>query len=232
MNKFILGSALLILCSDAFADNSNKRDDSRASMKSEQAEERKDAVQIMRDATRVYREFTKSAPKPIPSQHLANARCIVVFPEAITAAAIVGGTHGDGVASCKNNGIWSAPTLVDLNAASLGAQLGGKKTDIVLLFNDDKSANLLRQGKFEVGTDASVAMGSYDAAADLSRGAVVAYQRSEGIYVGASLTGGTIASDTEANRSVYGNDSQFGSLIEGKTNPSTVERTFSDGLPS
>ncbi len=240
MRRIVITALALLFTTSAFAEAGNAKsvdykikdsDSPKASFDAKKMEESRSAHEVISNATRVYQEFT-SSPQKVPTKVLAQAKCVVVFPNAITAAAVVGGTHADGVASCKNEGKWSAPTLVDLNAASLGAQIGGKSTDIVLFFNDDKSASVLRRGKFEVGVDASVALGNYDSAAEATGSSVIAYQRSEGAYIGASIGGGTISADEKANRSIYGNESNFGALIGGKTAPSNADKKFTDSLPS
>ena len=58
----------------------------------------------------------------VPASILAKARCIVVLPDLVTGAVVVGGTHGVGVASCKENNSWTPPAFVNMNAVSFGAR--------------------------------------------------------------------------------------------------------------
>lgn len=242
MKPFIIAATTLMLSATVFAEpkvgndslrydpDATKNESPKASLNAEKIEDRRDATETIRLASQVYREMIRNPQTPVSSKVLAKAKCVAVFPSAVTAAAVVGGVHADGVVSCKNGASWSNPVMVDLNAATFGAQLGGKSTDLVMLFNDEKSVSRLRQGSFEVGVDASVAIGKYDAAFEPANASVISYQRSEGAYLGASLAGGTITTDEESNRSIYGKDATHTSLFEGRVGPNESAKPFTDAL--
>ena len=66
-----------------------------------------DATKELDSAAVVIRNMTSS--HQIPSAVLENAESIAVIPAVKQAALIVGGKHGDGVASCRTRTSWSAP---------------------------------------------------------------------------------------------------------------------------
>lgn len=232
MNKILaIGSIALLSASTAFA---NPPSDMRASMDKD-LPAASEANLAIRNANQAYQSIVMNSKKgKVPDNVLAKARCIVSIANIKTGAAVIGASHGDGVATCRNNGAWSPPILVDLNDASFGAQIGGKSTDLVLFLNDERSANALKQGKFRVGADASVALGSYDAAATTAPIGVYAYQQSDGAYLGASVAGGTISADEEANQAVYGKDVRCSEILAGRGTASANEegRSFLDQLPT
>src|SRR5499425_3220022 len=76
-------------------------------------------------------------PDDIPSDLLNKAECVIVYPSVVKAAFIVGANYGRGAMTCRTGehftGPWGAPTMMALEGASLGLQLGGQATDFVLL---------------------------------------------------------------------------------------------------
>jgi len=186
----------------------------RASMKQETKIHR-EGVKALRDATAAYEDIVFKGPNgEIPKSIQNQAKCIAVFPSAVTAAVVVGGLHGKGVVACKNNNTWSTPTLASLNGASLGAQIGGKSTDYVFFINSDQAVAKLKTGKLDLNADAGFVMGSYDASATTSSAGVVGYQKRGGGYMGASLGASTITLDDAANKEMYGKDIVAVNLLE------------------
>src|ERR1700691_2534183 len=82
-----------------------------------------------------------NVPDDIPQSVIDKADCVVVLPSVLKAAFIVGGSYGRGVLTCRSghdfHGAWSAPTMMALEGASFGFQLGGQATDFVLLVMND-----------------------------------------------------------------------------------------------
>ena len=197
-------------------------------------EDYREASQTLQDATKVYEDIVMKSPQgQVPKSVLNSAKCIAVFPKVITAAIVVGGTHGDGIVTCRSNDKWSTPSIASLTGGSLGAQIGGKSTDLVLFITNDDAVKTLKKGKFAIGADASVAVGSYDAAADLTKSGVVAYQRNEGGYLGASLGAGNIKIDEDANMRLYGKDAHAVNMLEGRASTQTAAGdTFLTLLPN
>jgi lipid-binding SYLF domain-containing protein len=131
-----------------------------------------------------------------------------VFGNLVKAAFIVGGTGGDGVFVRKTETGWGAPAFVNLAGASIGAQIGGSKTDAVLVFMDQASLDALAAGRFEFGTAITAVAGPASATAEtLSKSTinqVYVYAVQEGLFAGASANGTTLRFDNEENREVYG----------------------------
>lgn len=178
---------------------------------------------ILRNAAEAYRSIVRGPHGEVPASVLTAAKCVAVFPNVVTAALVVGGSHGNGTVSCKTKtGKWSAPGFVDMSGGSFGAQLGGKSSDVVLFFQDEEAVSALKKGKFNLGADAGVTAGTYSAVAEMKQKGVVAYQRSEGAYAGASLTGTNVMKDDRAAETYYRKPVDFIELIEGTTTPAVT----------
>lgn len=175
-------------------------DDSKFNVTAEAREEVQNAATAFQRVT---------AARPIPQILLDKAEGVAVFHNLVKAAFIVGGTGGDGVLVRRGpGGGWGAPTFVNLAGASVGAQIGGAKSDAVFLFMTKGAIDRLRAGKLEFGTDISAVAGPTTANAEtLSQSTakhVYVYAKDEGLFAGASGNGVAITIDDEENREVYG----------------------------
>jgi lipid-binding SYLF domain-containing protein len=114
-----------------------------------------------------------NAPDTIPKGVLDKADCVVVLPSVLKAAFIVGGSYGRGVMTCRGGknfrGKWGAPTMMALEGASGGFQIGGEATDFVLLLMNSRSASGILASKVKLGGDASAAAGPVGRSASAER---------------------------------------------------------------
>jgi len=154
-------------------------------------------------------------PDNIPQDLMDKAECVVVLPSVVKAAFIVGANYGRGVMTCRSggkfDGPWGAPTMMALEGASIGFQLGGQATDFVLLLMNDRSAKGVLTSKVKLGADASAAAGpkgrDTSAATDATmRAEILSYSRARGVFAGISLEGSTLRPDSNANKKLYGKD--------------------------
>ncbi len=102
-------------------------------------------------------------PDDIPQDLIDKAECIIVYPSVLKAAFVVGGSYGRGAMVCRTGehftGPWGAPTMMALEGASVGFQLGGQATDFVLLVMNPRGARSILSSKVKLGADASAAAG-------------------------------------------------------------------------
>jgi SH3 domain-containing YSC84-like protein 1 len=152
-------------------------------------------------------------PDNIPQELLEKAECVIVFPSVLKAAFVVGGSYGRGAMVCRTGehfrGPWGAPAMYALEGGSVGFQIGGQATDLVLLVMNEKGASSILDSKVKLGADASAAAGpkGRDASADTDaymRAEILSYSRSRGLFAGVSLEGSTLRPDDDASADVYG----------------------------
>jgi lipid-binding SYLF domain-containing protein len=154
-----------------------------------------------------------NTPENIPQEVLEKAECVIVFPSVLKAAFIVGGSYGRGAMVCRTGkefkGPWGAPAMYALEGGSVGFQIGGQATDLVVLIMNERGASSILSSKVKLGADASVAAGPVgrDASANTDaylRSEVLSYSRSRGLFAGISLEGSTLRPDDDATAAVYG----------------------------
>jgi lipid-binding SYLF domain-containing protein len=165
----------------------------------------------LNQAATVLSEVMATPDKGIPEDLLARARCIVIVPGMKTAAFVVGGKFGTGYVSCRNkNGInWSAPGTVRIEGGSVGFQIGGEETDLIMLVMNEGGMNRLLTDKFTLGGEASVAAGPVGRTATAQTDAmmhaeILSWSRSQGVFAGIALEGATLRQNLGDNTSLYG----------------------------
>jgi len=173
----------------------------------------------------VVMEEIMNTPENIPQELLEKAECVIVFPSVLKAAFGVGGSYGRGAMVCRTGtdfgGPWGAPAMYALEGGSVGFQLGGQATDLVLLVMNNRGAQSILSSKVKLGADASAAAGpkGRDASADTDaylRAEILSYSRSRGLFAGISLEGSTLRPDDEANEQVYGRKITSRDIVLGK----------------
>ena len=154
-----------------------------------------------------------NVPDDIPKELLEKAECVIVFPSVRKLALGVGASYGRGAMVCRKgekfNGAWGAPAMYALEGGSVGFQIGGEATDLILLVMNDRGMESILSSKVKLGADASIAGGpkGRDASADTDawmRAEILSYSRSRGLFAGISLEGSTLRPDDEASEQVYG----------------------------
>jgi lipid-binding SYLF domain-containing protein len=154
-----------------------------------------------------------NVPENIPQSIMDKAECVIVFPSVLKAAFVVGGSYGRGAMVCRTGehfkGPWGSPAMYALEGGSVGFQIGGEATDLVLLVMNDRGANSILDSQVKLGGDASAAAGPVgrDASADTDaymRAEVLSYSRSRGLFAGISLEGASLRPDNDATADVYG----------------------------
>src|SRR2546423_1950274 len=165
----------------------------------------------LNDAATVFPEVMAIPDKGIPQDMLANAHCIVIVPELKTAAFIVGGKYGKGVLSCRNKvgPGWSAPGTVRIEGGSVGFQIGGSSTDLIMLVMNERGADKLLSSKFTLRAEGSVAAGPVGRTATAQTDAqmhadILSWSRSQGLFAGLALEGATLRQDLDDNQNIYG----------------------------
>ncbi len=177
----------------------------------------------LKAATAVLNEMTQAADRGIPQSLLVKARCVVVVPAVKKAAIGFGGQYGRGYMSCRRAaGGWSAPGGIRVEGGSVGFQIGGAETDVVLLVLNERGVDRLLSSRFTVGAEAAVAAGPVGRNASAQTDAtmmaeMLAWSRARGVFAGVSLQGSTLRDDTSENRELYGREMSNREVVTGET---------------
>lgn len=170
-----------------------------------------ESVKRLHEASVVFSEIMAAPDKGIPQEILENAHCIVIVPALKTAAFVFGGKYGKGYVSCRNkSGVgWSAPGTVRIEGGSVGFQIGGSQSDLIMLVMNERGADKLLSSKFTLGAEGSVAAGPVGRTATAQTDAqmhaeILSWSRTQGLFAGLALEGATLRQDLDDNATLYG----------------------------
>ena len=185
-----------------------------------------DAAKRLDEAATVLSEVMSAPDKGIPQDLLNKAVCIVIVPGLKKGAFVVGVKYGRGFINCRHSSGhgWSAPGGVRVEGGSVGFQIGGSETDVVMLVMNQRGVNKLLSSKFTLGADASAAAGpvgrTSSALTDAQMHAeILTWSRARGLFAGISLEGATLRPDGDANEEMYSTKTTNKAIVTGNTKP-------------
>lgn len=194
--------------------------------------DKKDVVKRLNASAEVFNEVMGIEEKAIPRELLEKAECIVIVPNLKKGGFIIGAKYGKGFMTCKNAGAWSAPSAVKIEGGSIGAQIGGGETDVIMVVMNKGGAEKLMRSEFTLGGDAGIMAGPVgrDSTAQtdaLMNAQILSYSRARGIFAGIALTGGTLRSDDKDNEDLYGKPVEHKAILTGQVSrPAAAQPLF------
>lgn len=155
-------------------------------------------------STETFLNVNASNAGPIPAELLARAQGILIVRQ-YGAGFWVGGKGGFGVVMARQgDGRWGTPAFMKAIDGNFGLQIGGQRIEVVMLFMNKDSMRAFREGKFRLGVGAGAAAGPAGANAEGKIGApILVYADNTGLYLGATVEGGVLVPDNEANEAFY-----------------------------
>jgi len=144
------------------------------------------------------------------NEYIVKARGIAIFPALIKGGFILGGEGGTGVLLGKHeNGTWSYPAFYFMGAASLGLQIGGQVSEVVLTIMNTNALERVLRNNIKLGADASMAVGPIGRNAEAgTAGAfendIYTFGRAVGLFGGVSLEGAVLGEEQSRNQYYYG----------------------------
>lgn len=150
---------------------------------------------------------------------LKDAQGVLIVPQMIKGAVMVGGEGGSGVLLTKNGqGQWSYPAFYTLGGVSYGLQIGGSSSQVMLLLMTRRGVDAIVNGdRIKLGADLGVAAGPVGVGAEagvtLKSADVIAYSISKGAYIGISLEGSLLEPRESYNKAYYGAEASTEAIV-------------------
>jgi SH3 domain-containing YSC84-like protein 1 len=164
----------------------------------------------IRTITTKFDTMQAKTDKRVPADKLRQAKGIV-FLDRTKAGFLFAFEGGGGLAMVKDpkSGRWSPPSFVRANEASLGFQIGGQQSFVVILLMNTNATRALVDQSFNFGGEASGTAGNATGKAegtvsDDNQQLTLVYSDTTGLYGGAAVKGGDLSPDAEANVAYYG----------------------------
>jgi lipid-binding SYLF domain-containing protein len=155
-----------------------------------------------------------AADKKMESLHenVKKARAMLIVPEALRAAFIIGGQGGSGVLVARDvkSGRWMGPTFHSMGGASFGFQAGADSAQVIALAMTERGLTKLLSPSVKLGGDVSVAVGGASAGAGAATAGlsadILVYSHSKGLYGGFSAEGSVVSVRDSLNKAYYGKE--------------------------
>ncbi len=171
----------------------------------------------------VLKEVMGVADKAIPQDLLSKAQCAIVVPGMKKGGFIVAAKFGRGFATCRmpDGKGWTGPVGLRVEGGSVGFQIGGAETDVILLVMNQRGMERLLSSQFTLGGEATVAAGPVgrdsQAQTDASmRAEMLSWSRSRGVFAGIALQGATMRADNDVDTAIYGKGIDRKDVLRGK----------------
>lgn len=182
-----------------------------------------EAVERLTNAKTVFEEVMATPDKGIPRDLLAKAHCVVIVPGLKKGGFVVGAQYGVGVASCRGTqgAGWTGPSTVRLEGGSVGLQIGGGETDVIMLVMNQTGADKLMKSKFTIGGEGSAMAGPVGRTASAQtdaymRAEILSYSRSRGAFAGVTLNGSSLRPDNDDNKKIYGKEVKHEEILQNR----------------
>jgi lipid-binding SYLF domain-containing protein len=174
------------------------------------ADDAQDAQQLVAKAKLTVEQFQSDSNMGNLRDLAKKAKGMLILPQMIRAAFIVGGSGGSGVMVTRDEkaGQWRGPAFHTLGGASFGFQAGADAAEVIILAMTERGVTKLLSPQVKLGADVSVAAGPVGAGvsgatAGLSAD-LVSYSMAKGLYGGFSVDGSVVGVRTALNQAFFG----------------------------
>jgi SH3 domain-containing YSC84-like protein 1 len=169
---------------------------------------RDDIVVRVESCRAILEEFQAKPETAIPPTVFQRAKAIIILNQ-FKGGFLLGIKDGYGVIMTrKPEGRWSIPVVIRAGEASLGLQVGANAMESIYILTDANIPRQLYNQKFNIGVDAKAVGGPRAAVKEaynheLLNAPILAYTKSVGLFVGATIKAGHISRDDTANFDLY-----------------------------
>jgi lipid-binding SYLF domain-containing protein len=199
--------------------------------------ERRQAAERLTEASSVFTEIMNAGDRGIPHDLVEKAECAVIVPGLKKGAFIVGGQFGKGFITCRDDKArgWSAPAAIRVEGGSVGFQIGGSETDVIMLVMNRRGAERLMADKVTLGAEGEVAAGPVGRDASAQTDAklsaeMLSWSRSRGVFAGIALKGSTMRPDRDENEAMYAMPLDTKGVVNGNVRPTAEGRALISAL--
>ena len=161
-------------------------------------------------STNRFVEMMANESTRIPAELLRQSAGVAIIPDVTQGGFIVGARHGNGVLVTRNpDGTWSNPVFISLTGGSIGLQVGGQSSDVVMVFPTQYLVERVLANEADFGGNVSGVAGPVgaqpvDPIGTGSSNKVYTYSRREGLFGGVALEGGDLSVNNDRIVEYYG----------------------------
>jgi SH3 domain-containing YSC84-like protein 1 len=165
---------------------------------------------------------------------LHRARAVLIVPRLIKAGFILAGEGGTGVLLAHDaDGRWSYPAFCGMGGGSIGLQIGGEVSKVMLIIMSERALSAVLRDKFKIGAQADITVVELSAAVEASTTAnagadIYAVAQGKGFFGGVALQGAVISARPKLDHAYYERDVSVEDIVLHRA----VRNRFADALRS
>jgi lipid-binding SYLF domain-containing protein len=173
------------------------------------ADDAQDARQLVEKAKLTVDQFQTDTNMGSLRDLAKKAKGMLIMPQMLRAAFIVGGSGGSGVMVARDDkaGQWHGPAFYTLGGASFGFQAGADAAEVIILAMTERGVTKLLSPQVKLGADISVAAGPVGAGAAAGTAGLsadlISYSMAKGLYGGFSVDGSVAGVRAALNQAYY-----------------------------
>jgi len=165
-----------------------------------------EAENLVSKAATVVNSFATDPDLEWFREKVKEAKAVLIIPQSIKGAFFIGGSGGSGALVTHDSGSseWGYPAFYTIGSISIGVQIGGEASEVILLVMTDRGMEKLLTSSFKLGADITLAAGPVGGGASAQTADVLSYARSKGAFAGISLDGAVVKTKDKFNEAYYG----------------------------
>lgn len=176
-------------------------------------------------------------PDDVTRIYVQNAFGVMIFPGLIKGGFVIGAEHGLGVLLVRDTttGAFGPPTFFEAFGGSFGLQIGAKSSDVIVTIMNERALERVLDGDMQLGGELSLAVmrvgGTFGAATTTAFGEdLYIFERTAGLFGGASLSGAGLIPQATLNESYWGTGSTPRNVARGTPMPDDRSVDLRDAL--
>jgi lipid-binding SYLF domain-containing protein len=139
--------------------------------------------------------------------YVQDAKALLIVPNLWKAGLILGGSAGSGILVARNEKAedWSQPAFYTVRSVSLGVQVGGEVTEVIMMIRSRSALEAMYKNMFKLGGDASVAAGPVGVGSQWNAvGDMLTFAQCQGLFIGLDYDGSIARVNDDSNKAYYG----------------------------
>jgi len=173
------------------------------------ADDEADYKSLLAEATTHFKSFNKHSQAEAIKNLAGAAKAVVVIPDEIAGALIVGYKRGTGAVFFRHGEDWSDPVFLTFVDYTVGFQLGGSESEVIVSILTNRVADGLIDGVSKLGGGGGFALGSLGLGStgggSLGGGLeMLSVSSKAGLQIGGNVENTRIHPADEFNQAAYG----------------------------
>jgi lipid-binding SYLF domain-containing protein len=199
------------------------------------ADDEADYKTLLVEATSHLEKFKGHSQSEAISNIAGAAKAVVIIPDEVTGALIVGYKRGTGAVFRRHGQDWSDPVFMTFVDYSVGFQIGGTESEVIVCILTDQLADGIAEGVSKMGGGGGFALGTLglgsQGGGSLGGGLeMISVSTKKGLQIGGNVANTRIHPADEFNMAAYGDDYDIKDILSKPGGQLEAAKTLREAL--